>query len=361
MNMTEPLIIRGRCGSVQLPNRLILAPMAGVSDLPFRLLCHEQGAGLVCMEMISAKAVCYRNRNTADLMRSLPEEAPVSMQLFGHEPEVMAEAVDRIEEGRILPNERGRGRDGRDGVDSDAAGAETDAAAAAEAGFRPSYDLLDINMGCPAPKIVNNGEGSALMKDPSLIEKLVRAAVEHSSRPVTVKLRTGFDAEHQNAVECALAAEEGGASAVGIHGRTRAQMYSGRADWSKIAEVKEALHIPVFGNGDVTDGPSARRMMEETGCDAVMIGRAAQGNPWIFRRILAYEEARPSAAECREMILRHAGLQLRYRPPLNAMREMRKHVAWYLAGFPGAARMRARVNEVESYEELEALLTEYLM
>ncbi|WP_242622591.1 tRNA dihydrouridine synthase DusB [Lachnoclostridium sp. Marseille-P6806] len=337
---TEPLEIKGRERSAVLTNRLILAPMAGVSDLPFRLLCHEQGAGLVCMEMISAKAVCYRNRATVSLMRTLPEERPVSLQLFGHEPEIMAEALDRMEEGRT-----------------------------AEDGFLPSFDLLDINMGCPVPKIVNNGEGSALMKSPELIEKLVRAAAAHGSRPVTVKLRTGIDEAHINVVECALAAQEGGAAAVGVHGRTRTQMYSGRADWTKIAEVREALRIPVFGNGDVTDGPSALRLFKETGCDAVMIGRGAQGNPWIFGDIQEYllrggdDSARSAGrhsphggAERKAMILRHAELQLRFKSPAVAMQEMRKHVAWYIAGFPGSSRIREEVNRVESFEELRALL-----
>ena len=209
-------------GNVTIPNRTVFAPMAGVSDLPFRLLCHEQGAGLVCMEMISAKAITFRSRRTGELWETSPQEKPVSLQIFGHEPEVMAEACRILEE--------------------------------------QPFDILDINMGCPVPKIVNNREGSALMRDPALIEKVVRACAENSSRPVTVKIRRGFDADHINAVECALAAQEGGASAVAVHGRTREQMYSGEADWSTIADVKKSLAIPVIGNGDVVDGPSAKRM-----------------------------------------------------------------------------------------------------
>lgn len=312
-------------GNVRLPNRVILAPMAGVSDLPFRLLCHEQGAGLVCMEMISAKAITYHNKNTKFLLQTLPEERPVSLQLFSHEPEVMARACEMIEGER--------------------------------------FDLLDINMGCPVPKIVNNGEGSALMRDPALIERLVAAAVAHTSRPVTVKIRKGFDEEHCNAVECAQAAEAGGASAVAVHGRTRPQMYMGKADWDVIGQVARAVRIPVIGNGDVTDGPSAARMMEETGCAAVMVGRAAQGNPWIFAEIAHYLETgesvpRPSGEEILAMILRHADLQRQYKGETIGMREMRKHVAWYIAGFPGAARLRGAVNTVNTFEQLERLLRE---
>ncbi len=310
-------------GKVKIPNRTILAPMAGVSDLPFRLLCHEQGAGLVCMEMISAKAITYQNKNTRLLLETLPQEHPVSLQLFGHEPEVMARACEMIE--------------------------------------GESFDLLDINMGCPVPKIVNNKEGSALMQDPALIEALVKAAVAHTSRPVTVKLRRGFDEQHLNASECAKAAEAGGASAVAIHGRTRPQMYMGKADWNTIKEVVSAVSIPVFGNGDVTDGPSARQMLEETGCQAIMIGRAAQGNPWIFAQVNHYLETgeelpKPTRQEIIQMVLRHAQLQRQHKGENVGMREMRKHVAWYMAGFPGAAKVRGQVNCVTTFEELERLL-----
>lgn len=310
-------------GKVKIPNRTILAPMAGVSDLPFRLLCHEQGAGLVCMEMISAKAITYQNKNTRLLLETLPQEHPVSLQLFGHEPEVMARACEMIE--------------------------------------GESFDLLDINMGCPVPKIVNNKEGSALMQDPALIEALVKAAVAHTSRPVTVKLRKGFDEQHLNASECAKAAEAGGASAVAIHGRTRPQMYMGKADWNTIKEVVSAVSIPVFGNGDVVDGASARQMLEETGCQAIMIGRAAQGNPWIFAQVNHYLETgeelpKPTRQEIIQMVLRHAQLQRQHKGENVGMREMRKHVAWYMAGFPGAAKVRGQVNCVTTFEELERLL-----
>ena len=310
-------------GNVTIPNRTVFAPMAGVSDLPFRLLCHEQGAGLVCMEMISAKAITFRSRRTGELWETAPEEKPVSLQIFGHEPDVMAEAC------RILEDQ--------------------------------TFDILDINMGCPVPKIVGNQEGSALMRDPSLIEKVVRACADTSSRPVTVKIRKGFDADHVNAVECALAAQEGGASAVAVHGRTREQMYSGEADWSVIADVKKALTIPVIGNGDVVDGPSAKRMLDETGCDAVMIARAAQGNPWIFREVNAYLEngtilERPPRREIVKMILRHAQMLCDCKGERVGMREMRGHVHNYLTGFPGASKVRKKVNSITTLAELQTLL-----
>ena len=310
-------------GNVTIPNRVVFAPMAGVSDLPFRLLCHEMGAGLVCMEMISAKAITFRSHRTGELWETSPEEKPVSLQIFGNEPDVMAEACRILEE--------------------------------------QDFDILDINMGCPVPKIVNNQEGSALMKDPALIEKVVRACRENTSRPVTVKIRKGFDADHVNAVECALAAQEGGASAVAVHGRTRDQMYSGQADWTVIGDVKRALRIPVIGNGDVVDGPSAKRMMDETGCDAVMIARAAQGNPWIFREVGAYLERgvileRPPRREIVKMILRHADMLCDCKGERVGMREMRGHVHNYLSGFPGASRVRKSVNSVTTKAELQALL-----
>lgn len=312
-------------GNVTLDNNVILAPMAGVTDLPFRLLCKEQGAGLLCMEMVSAKAILYHNKNTEKLLEIAPEETPVSLQLFGSDPDIIADIAAKIED-------------------------------------RP-FAILDINMGCPVPKIVNNGEGSALMRNPHLAAEIVRKTSGAIRKPVTVKIRKGFDEEHCNAVELAKYLEDAGAAAITVHGRTREQFYSGAADWEIIRKVKEAVRIPVIGNGDVTDGESAKRMLEETGCDGIMIGRAAQGNPWIFREVCSYLERgvkteRPSAREVRDMIRRHALLQLECKGDYIGIREMRKHVAWYIAGYPHAAELRKKVCSVESMEELMELVSE---
>ena len=309
-------------GNVSLKNNIILAPMAGVSDLPFRLLCQKEGAGMTCMEMISAKAVLYNNKNTESLLAIHPDEECVSLQLFGSDPAIMAEIAKRIEE-------------------------------------RP-FKILDINMGCPVPKIVNNHEGSALMKNPELVYDIVRAISEAISKPVTVKIRKGFDEDHINAVEVARAAEAGGAKAVAVHGRTREQYYSGAADWSIIKAVKEAVSIPVIGNGDIKCGADARRMLEETGCDGVMVGRAAEGNPFIFREITAFMEGReytaPTLKEIKETVLLHADMQLEYKGEFIGIREMRKHLSWYLKGFEGASALRKRINEMETFEELKEII-----
>lgn len=325
--MKERFLRQLDIGGVALPNNVLLAPMAGVTDLPFRLLCAEQGAGLMCMEMVSAKAVMYHNRNTESLLAVHPDEHPVSLQLFGSDPGIISGMAKRLEE------------EGR------------------------TFDLLDINMGCPVPKVVNNGEGSALMKNPALVGEIVEKTVKAVRKPVTVKIRKGFDDGHVNAVEIAKAAECAGASAVAVHGRTREQFYAGNADWEIIAKVKRAVRIPVIGNGDVTDGESARRMMEETGCDGVMVGRAARGNPWIFREIKAYLSdgilpGRPSPEEMRETVLRHAALLLEYKGEYTGIREMRKHVSWYTAGYPHSAKIRGRINEMESMEDLKEAIAE---
>lgn len=310
-------------GNIELSNRYILAPMAGVTDLPFRLLCKEQGAGLLCMEMISAKALRYNNRNTKELLEIDPKEYPVSLQLFGSEPDIMAEQAKRIE---ALP-----------------------------------FQILDINMGCPVPKVVKNGEGAALMKNPGLVYDIVHKVSRAIEKPVTVKIRKGFDDDQVNAVEIAKIVEEAGGAAVAVHGRTREQYYSGCADWEIIRRVKDAVSIPVIGNGDVTSGQRALDMLEQTGCDGVMIGRGCQGNPWIFHELLEYEKTgripeRPSKSQIRDIMLRHARLQMEFKGDYLGIREMRKHVAWYTKGMEGSAKLRDEINKVENYEELEKLL-----
>ena len=316
-----------KIGNVELENPYVLAPMAGVTDLPFRLLCKEQGAGLLCMEMISAKALQYNNKNTKALLEIDERECPVSLQLFGADPDIISEQAKRIEN---LP-----------------------------------FQILDINMGCPVPKVVRNGEGSALMNQPKLVYDIVYKTVRAIQKPVTVKIRKGFNDDSINAVEIAKIIEEAGGAAVAVHGRTREQYYSGEADWNIIRQVKEAVHIPVIGNGDVTSGKRAIAMMEQTGCDGVMIGRGAQGNPWIFRELLEYERTgqipkRPSKEQIRKTMLRHARLQIALKGDYLGIREMRKHVAWYTKGLEGSARLRDDINKVESYEELEELLKERL-
>lgn len=314
-------------GNVTLENNLILAPMAGVTDLPFRILCKEQGAGLICMEMVSAKAILYRNKNTEELLNIDEKERPVSLQLFGSDPDIISEIAKQIEE-------------------------------------RP-FDILDINMGCPVPKVVNNGDGSALMKNPLLAGKIIEKTAKAIQKPVTVKIRKGFDDDHVNAVELARIVEESGAAAVAVHGRTREQFYSGKADWDIIRQVKEAVNIPVIGNGDLLTGADVLAMEQQTGCDGFMVARGAQGNPWIFKQMLHYLETgeelpRPSMEEMVNMMLRHAKMLLEYKGDYTGIREMRKHATWYTGGYRNSSKLRAKINEVESYEELKALFDEVL-
>lgn len=312
-----------KIGNVELENNLVLAPMAGVTDLPFRLLCKEQGCGLMCTEMVSAKALLYKNKNTAPLLEVREEERPVAVQLFGSDPEILSSMAKQIEDG--------------------------------------PYDIIDLNMGCPVPKVVNNGEGSALMKDPKQVEAILTAMVKKLKKPVTVKFRKGFNEESINAVEIAKIAEGCGVAAVAVHGRTREQYYSGKADWDIIRQVKEAVKIPVIGNGDIFQPEDAKAMLDATGCDGLMIARGAKGNPWIFKRTAHYLETGellppPTKEEIKEMILRHAKLQVEYKGEWMGIREMRKHVAWYTVGLPHSSALRNEVNQVETLEELTDLI-----
>lgn len=314
-----------KIGDLQFDNPFFLAPLAGITDAPTRRICREMGAALVYSEMVSAKGLYYGDKKTDQLLFLYEEEKPTAYQIFGSEPEIVAYAARALQ-----PRENA---------------------------------ILDINMGCPVPKIVKNGEGSALLKDLDLVYKLVRAMAENTTKPVTAKIRIGFDSSCVNAVETAKTVESAGACAVAVHGRTREQYYSGKADWSQIAAVKRAVSIPVIGNGDVTDVRSAMAMMRETGCDFVMVGRAALGNPWIFRQLAAAWKgepapAPPTVAEKKAMMIRHLRDLTELKGEYAAVREMRKHMGWYMKGAPGSAAFRGKVNQIDDAQTLINVIEE---
>ena len=316
-----------KIGNVELKNKVFLSPMAGVTDLPFRLICKEQNCGMLYTEMINGKALCYDDENTKKMLKIEDEEHPVAVQIFGSDPEFMGRAAEIM---NAYPNE-----------------------------------ILDINMGCPAPKVVKNGDGSALMRNPKLAEEVLKSVVKNSTKPVTLKIRKGWDDNSVNAVEIAKIAEASGISALAIHGRTREQYYSGKADWDIITEIKNAINIPVIGNGDVFTVEDARNMLDKTGCDAIMIGRGTQGNPWIFKRINHYMETgeilpEPTLEEKINTAVKHLNLAVREHGEYVAVREMRKHIAWYLKGLKGSAKVRDEINKITSYEEVVNRLNEYM-
>lgn len=314
-------------GSVELEHPVILAPMAGVCDLPYRVIARRYGVALVCAEMISSQGIRYSNAHTEELLRIDKREHPLSMQIFGSDPAVMAQAAAVVE--------------------------------------RAGADIVDINMGCPVKKVVKNGDGSALMKNLPLAEKVIKAVVDAVSIPVTVKMRTGWDDHSFTAVELAKRAEQAGAAAITVHGRTREQFYSGRADLNKIRQVVDAVTIPVIGNGDIVDGPSAMRMFAETGCDAVMVGRGAQGNPWIFPQIYHYMETGevlppPTPQERYTQILEHFEALVAYKGEYIGIREMRSHASWYTKGMYGSAGLRERINRTKSADEFRTIIYEMM-
>lgn len=313
-----------KIGNVELNNNIILAPMAGVTDLAFRKICKDCGAGLVETEMVSAKAIYYGDEKTLKMINTEGEKRPISMQIFGNEPEIMAEAAKFLQ-GRA--------------------------------------DIIDINMGCPAPKVVKNGDGSKLLLNLDLIGEIVSKVVSVSKVPITVKIRKGWDEDHIVAVEAAKVIEKAGASAITVHGRTRIQFYTGIADWNIIKAVKEAVNIPVIGNGDVVSGKTAEKMLETTGVDGIMIGRATLGNPWIFSEVTSYlsgdSYAGPTKQEVLDTIIRHYEMLAEEKGEYTAVREMRKHIAWYIKGMKDASVMRNEINQIENMQEVIRILKSF--
>lgn len=317
-----------KIGSFNIDNKLMLAPMAGVTDLAFRIICKEMGVGLTVTEMVSAKGMYYNDRKTDSLTEIDPRERPVSLQIFGSEPDIMEHVVKNKLNGR------------------------------------EDIDIIDINMGCPAPKIVKNGDGSALMKDPMLAERVIRSVAGASNKPVTVKIRKGWDEKSVNGVQIAKLAEASGAAAITVHARTRDMFYSGKADWDYIGKVKEAVDIPVIGNGDIFTPQDALDMMDRTGCDGVAIGRGAMGNPWIFRQInqlLDEREAEvPSPQEILETGIRHMNMVCDIKGERIGVREMRKQLAWYIKGMRNSNEIKNRINTMVDKVEIEMLLRDYM-
>lgn len=307
-----------KIGNIELNNNIFLAPMAGVTDMPLRILCKEFGAGLVYTEMVSSKGMFYNDEKTRQLMSINNDERPVAVQIFGSDAEIMSETARKVCE---------------------------------------EADIIDINMGCPAPKVTKNLDGSKLMLHPELIDEITKKVVQASKVPVTIKIRKGWDDEHINAVKVAQIAEKNGVSAIAVHGRTREQFYTGKADLDIIRKVKESVNIPVIGNGDIVDGESAKRMLEETGCDAIMIGRGSNGNPWIFKEVIEYlkngvEIPKPTLEDRKQMILRHLQMLVDYKGEYTAIREMRKQIAWYIKGIENAAVIRSEINQIDDLSEL---------
>ncbi len=314
-----------KIGNINIENNIALGPMAGVTDLPFRSICKEMGCGITYTEMVSAKAILYNNKNTKELMLKNENEHPVGIQLFGSDPDILADIAKRVED---------------------------------------EWDFIDLNMGCPVPKIVNNKEGSALMQEPKLVEQILTKMVKAVKKPVTIKIRKGFTKDNINAVEIGKIAEFSGVSAIAIHGRTREQYYTGKADWDIIKTLKENIKIPVIGNGDVNSPESAKALIDYTNCDAIMVGRGAMGNPWLFKQINEYLNTgqycgKPDVMQVLEMIEKHTRMLIEVKGELTAIREMRKHVAWYMTGYRFATVMRNEVNKITTLEDFSSLLNRY--